>query len=177
MTKPRSMIRASSYEEICLVHTEREDDNHRTAMGGARTLFAQAVAYRKSALILSSIDALEPSISQPIRNLYFHAIDLFLKSHLSFNGHSMDEINGKLRSNFRRIRKLAGRYGLKFAGRDRMTIEYFISTPLAVRNRYTSTEYYSAPSLDDLNALCESLEHSIASQIGEHAPPPVDSPR
>lgn len=131
----------------------------------AAELFDQAEAYRRSAMALQEAGDQSDFSALPIFNLYAHAVELYLKAFLHCHGHSLEEIEGKYRHDFRRIKKRAHVYGLKFAGSDKAAMEYFIRTPLAVRLKYSATPYYSAPTADELCDLCHTLRDHIAAEV------------
>jgi hypothetical protein len=132
----------------------------------ASDLFDQAEAYWLSAVALDATDVQSELASQPVRHLYYVAIELYLKAYLRLHGHTLDELDGKFRNDFRRIRRRCEAFGLKFAGSDKRTLEYFIHTPVCVRTKFSTTHYYSAPALSALNDLCCSLHERIHMEIG-----------
>lgn len=132
----------------------------------ASDLFDQAEAYWLSAAALDAANVQTELASQPVRNLYYVAIELYLKAYLRLHGHTLDELDGKFRNDFRRIRRRCEAFGLKFAGSDKRTLEYFIHTPICVRIKFSTTQYYSAPALSALNDLCCSLHERIQMEIG-----------
>jgi len=135
----------------------------------AAELFDQAEAYRRSAAALQVADVQSVFSGLPIFNLYAHAVELYLKALLRIHGHPLEELEGKYRNDFRRIKKRAEVYGLRFAGSDKVAMEYFIRTPLAVRLKYSSTRYYAAPTADELNDLCHTLRDYIGAEITKTA--------
>lgn len=132
----------------------------------AYDMFDQAEAYRHSTAALQKADLRSDFAFLPIFNLYSHAIALYLKAYLHANGHSLDELESKYRNDFRRMKKRAEAYGLRFAGSDKAAIEYYIRTPLAVRLKYSATPYYSPPTVDELDGLCDTLRENVSALIG-----------
>ena len=132
----------------------------------ASDLFDQAEAYWLSAVALESAKVKSDLSSQPIRALYYRAVELYLKAYLRIHGHSLDELEGKFQRDFRRIRKRCESLGLEFADRDAATIEYFVRTPLSIRAKYSTTSYYSAPAPEALNGLCRTLRRCVATKLG-----------
>jgi hypothetical protein len=135
----------------------------------ATELFDQAEAYRRSANALQSAGVRSDFSALPIFNLYAHAIELYLKAFLHSHGHPLEELDGKYRHDFRRIKKRAESYGLKFAGSDKVAMEYFIRTPLAIRLKYSPTPYYSVPTPDQLEGLCRTLRNHISTEAKGNA--------
>lgn len=130
----------------------------------AAELFEQAEVYRRAAATLQGSDIRSHYSALPIRNLYAHAIELYLKSILRSHGHTLEELGGKYRNDFRRIKKRAEAYGLRFIGPDKIAIEYFVRTPLSVRLKYSSTLYYSVPAVSELDGLCQTLKNYIGAR-------------
>ena len=131
----------------------------------AAELFDQAEAYRRSATALREAGVQSHFSALPIFNLYAHAIELFLKAFLHVHGHPLEELEGKYRHDFRRIKKRAEGYGLRFLGSDKAAMEYFIRTPLAVRLKYSATPYYSVPTADQLSDLCHTLRDRVGMEV------------
>jgi hypothetical protein len=131
----------------------------------ASDLFDQAEAYWLSAVALESAKVKSDLSSQPVRALYYRAVELYLKAYLRIHGHSLDELEGKFQRDFRRIRKRCESLGLEFADRDAATIEYFVQTPLSIRAKYSTTSYYSAPVPEALNGLCRTLRERVAAKL------------
>jgi len=131
----------------------------------ASDLFDQAETYRQSAETLHSAGLNHYLSSLPIRNLYYTSIELYLKAFLRAHGHSIDELEGKFRQDFRRMRKRCRSLGLVMTGAQDATLEYFVSTPASVRMKFSSTRYYSAPAIDELDDLCRTLRTYISALL------------
>jgi hypothetical protein len=159
------LIRAPGNRFQSMDNEEAKSDITSGANPAASNIFDEAEAYWLSAITLQQGDVQSDLASLPIRNLYCHAIELYLKAYLRAHGHPLGELDSKLKQNFRRIRKLVEGYGLQFAGRDKATIEYFVLTPMAIRAKYSDTPYYSAPATGDLHGLCCTLRESIKSEL------------
>ena len=129
-------------------------------------LFDQAEAYRSSAAALQKAEVLSVFSFVPIVNLYSHAVALYLKAYLHLHGHPLEELDGKYRNDFRRMKKRAEAYGLRVAGADKAAMEYYLRTPAAVRLKYLATPYYSPPSADELDALCGTLSEHVGAKVG-----------
>jgi len=136
-----------------------------TSSTAASDLFDQAEAYRQSAAALQSAGLDNSLSSLPVRNLYYTSIELYLKAFLRAHGHSIDELEGKFRQDFRRMRKRCRSLGLVMTGAQDATLEYFVSTPASVRMKFSSTRYYSAPAIDELDDLCRTLRTYISALL------------
>ena len=128
----------------------------------ASDLFDQAETYRQSAETLQSAGLDHYLSSLPVRNLYYTSIELYLKAFLRGHKHSIDELESKFRGDFRRMRKRCRSLGLVLTDAQDATLEYFVRTPASVRAKFSSTRYYSAPEIDELDELCQSLRSSIS---------------
>jgi len=136
-----------------------------TSSNAASDLFDQAEAYRQSAAALQSA-ALDSYLSSlPVRNLYYTGIELYLKAFLRAHGHSIDELEGKFRQDFRRMRKRCISLGLVMTAPQGAVLEYFVRTPASVRMKFFSTQYYSAPAIDELDDLCQTLRSHISALL------------
>jgi hypothetical protein len=144
------------------VQVERETEPRMALASG---LFDQAEAYWNAALALQKANLQFDFSLLPVLNLYSHAIALYLKCFLRIHGHPLEELEGKFKNDFRRMKKRAEAYGLRFAGTDKSAIEYYIHTPAAVRLKYSATPYYAAPTVEDLNGLCDTLRKRIAAEV------------
>jgi len=136
-----------------------------TSSSAASDLFDQAEAYRQSAAALQSASLDNYLSSLPVRNLYYTSIELYLKAFLRAHGHSIDELEGKFRQDFRRMRKRCRSLGLVMTAAQDATLEYFVRTPASVRTKFSSTRYYSAPAIDQLDDLCQSLRSDISALL------------
>jgi hypothetical protein len=131
----------------------------------ASDLFDQAEAYRQSAATLQSAGLDHYLSPLPVRNLYYTSIELYLKAHLRAHGHSIDELEGKYRRDFRRMRKRCISLGLVVTPAQDATLEYFVRTPASVRTKFSSTQYYSAPEINELDDLCQTLRSHISALL------------
>ena len=132
----------------------------------AYDLFDQAEAYRRSAMALQKAEIQSGFSLLPIVNLYSHAVALYLKAYLHLHGHPLEELDGKYRNDFRRMKKRAEAYGLRVVGPDKAAMEYYLRTPVAVRLRYLATPYYAPPRADELNSLCGTLSEYVGAKVG-----------
>ncbi len=128
-------------------------------------LFNQAEAYWLSAGALREVKVRSGSASYPIRFLYHHAAELYLKAFLREHGHSVGDLQNTYRHDFRRMRKRARKLGLFFEPEDNATLQFFVRTPMASFVRYTTRGYYTIPTEDALANLCSNLRHRVGKAL------------
>ncbi len=142
-----------------------EQDGLQDPLARARNLFDEAEAYWHSSVELEKAALQGQFSSQPIRNLYHHAIGLYLRAFLSSEGFSLADLEGKFKNDFRRIRKQCEKSGLYFEKPYSETIEYFVRTPLPLRLKYSASGYYAVPTVRALDDLCQMLRLRIADRL------------
>lgn len=131
----------------------------------AADLFEEAEAYWRAGVELERIDLPGPLAPLPVRNLYYHSIDLYLKSFLCSRGLSPSDLDGKFRNNFRRMRKQCQKRGLVLEKPYSETLEYFVVTPLSLRLRFSATGFYKVPTIQALDELCQVLRERVSQVI------------
>jgi hypothetical protein len=119
---------------------ELQDDNERTTSMG---LYVTAEAYRQSAMLLDD-KALWRAPNKighaqmPVRFLYSHAIELYLKALLRTR-HGIDVIRDKYRHSFRLLLPEAEDIGLVLTCSDRDLFAVMIDTDALIETRYLRT--------------------------------------
>jgi hypothetical protein len=142
--------------------TEITDEDRTNEVG----LFNTAESYWKSAGALYEAQVKTSHPLSPVRFLYYHAIELYLKAFLRGNGHSAKE----LRSNKfgHRICCLADRaaaLGLPFVDEDKKVFSMMGTTDALIRSRYIQTGAVNWPAPEALDRACRSLRESIANDL------------
>jgi len=128
-------------------------------------LFEEAEAYWRAGVELERGRLSGAFASQPVRNLYYHSIDLYLKSFLCSRGLLPGDLEGKFRNDFRRMRKQCQKRGLLLEKPYSETLEYFVVTPLPLRLRFSATGFYRVPTVRALDDLCRVLRDRVSSAI------------
>lgn len=147
---------------------ENEKEARTTRLG----LYHYALSYWKSAEYLSGAQTKQLKITHPdapVYFLYYHAIELFLKSFLRHKGLSVR----KLENISHRIKELydtSEKHGLFFMDEDVEVILLMSKADTIIRSRYIATGYFNWPTKEALSRTCASLHetiHKILKDAGE----------
>jgi hypothetical protein len=128
----------------------------------AGELFDEAEAYWRAAVELEKVALSGPLASLPVRNLYYHSIDLYLKSFLCSRGLLPSDLDGRFRNDFRRMRRQCQKRGLLLEKPYSETLEYFVVTPLPLRLKFSATGFYRVPTVRALDELCQVLRDRVS---------------
>jgi hypothetical protein len=130
-------------------------------------LFHTAESYWKSAKALEKAGVDATHALYPVLFLYYHAIELYLKSFLRANGHSAKELSSrKFGHDIGNLTTRATNLGLWYMDEDKEVFEMMVSTDAVIRSRYIRTGAFSGwPSPDMLDRTCCSLRASIAKDL------------
>ena len=137
---------------------ELAEDNKRTDPMG---LFNTAEAYWRAAQALEKAKVKGGHADSPVRLLYYHAIELYLKALLR-QYYDVDKLSNKFRHNIKRLANRAEKLGLVIVDEDRGLLDLMGDTDIVIRARYSRTGYMVVPAFDDLNRICENLRKSVA---------------
>jgi hypothetical protein len=143
---------------------EIADDNQRTNSMG---LFNTAEAYWMSAGALEAAKVKVGQASQPVRFLYYHAIELYLKALLRQH-HSVQKLEGKFRHDVKRMRKGAEALGLSITGEDRQVFDKLRDPDVLLEARYIRTGPKAWPNLEELDRTCKSLRLNVGRHLREN---------
>jgi hypothetical protein len=111
------------------------DDEQRTTPLG---LFNTAIAYWSAAEALEKLKLDTPRKHAPVRFLYFHALELYLKSFLRVHGYSLAQLE-KLRHDFSKIVSSTSERGLNLMEEDKQVLLRIASSDMMIRARYIRT--------------------------------------
>ena len=128
----------------------------------ATELFDEAEAYWRAAVELEKAGLSDAFAALPVRNLYYHSIDLYLKSFLCARGLLQRDLDGRFRNDFRRMRRQCQKRGLVLEKPYSETLEYFVVTPLPLRLKFSATGFYRVPTVRALDELCQVLRDRVA---------------
>jgi HEPN domain-containing protein len=134
-----------------------EDDKRTNPMG----LFITAEAYWRSARALEKAKVGIGHSESPIRLLYYHAVELYLKALLRQH-YSVATLERKFRHDIRRMVVRAKKHGLIVADDDREIFNLMSKTDVVIRARYIRTGFGTFPTFAALNRTCENLRESVA---------------
>jgi len=135
---------------------EIQDDNERTNSMG---LFNMAEAYRLSAMALEEAKVRSGHADSPIRFLYYHALELYLKALLR-RKHSVETITG-FGHKFRRLVTEAEKLGLSVMDEDREVFSVMIDTNTIIEARYIRTGPKTWPAFEALHRTCDSMRECV----------------
>jgi HEPN domain-containing protein len=124
----------------------------------AETYWTAAKALRKS-------KAKSTHKESPIRFLYYHAIELYLKAYLRAFGVHPYDMREKLRHNVGKLSTKAAEFGLTFDDEDLEIFELMANTDAVIRSRYILTGPYTWPDIGALNRVCIRLRRSVGSEL------------
>ena len=127
-------------------------------------LFNYAHSYWASASVLQSARVMATHPDAPVYYLYFHAVELFLKSYLRLKGCSTADIKS-LGHDINKLAKKAGECGLELEDGDRGTIGMI--KPNYLTTRYIKVGYHCRPHLDALWNLCSFMFDKIGEALIE----------
>jgi hypothetical protein len=102
----------------------------------------------------------------PVRFLYYHAIELYLKSFLRMHGHSTRELGGKKFGHHTDcLSERAAELGLFFMDEDLEVFALMGKTDAVIRSRYLQTGFFTWPARKALDRTCRSLRESIGVEM------------
>jgi hypothetical protein len=140
------------------MNTTIDDDERTNSMG----LFNTAEAWRLSAIALQSTKVASGHADQPIRFLYFHALELYLKALLR-QKYSVDALEKKLRHKTPRIVREAQTLGLIIEKQDAALLALMGDTDVVIESRYIRTGAKTLPTLEAV----ERTSKNIRDRVGE----------
>jgi hypothetical protein len=143
---------------------EIEEDESRTTSTG---LFNLAEAYRMSGEALMAAKIKTAHAESPVRFLYYHAIELFLKAFLREHGHSAAVLSDpkKFGHKTAKLTARAAQFGLSFSDRDREVLDLMGETDAVIRSRYIRTGPFTWPRVEALSDTCENLRQDIGAAL------------
>ncbi len=133
------------------------DEPSNTAVG----YFNYAHSFAESAVSLQNqrITATHPDA--PIRFLFAHAIELYLKSYLITNNVSMDDLQNKFRHNLLKLANKSNTLGLGLDQADLEIFKHLNSTDNAITSRYIRIGAHKVSPLEALHHTCCRLHSGI----------------
>lgn len=142
--------------------SEISDDDRTTALG----LFNYARSYKGSADFLLSAELRVTHPHAPLTFLFYHAIELYLKSYLR----ALDYTVSQLRSLGHNISKLAiavEAAGLILDDEDKEVLQMMAEADNVIRSRYIQTGAFSRPEEEALSRTCSALDELISRKLIE----------
>jgi len=128
-------------------------------------LFNFAESYCLSARALSRMRVRATHRASPIFFLYFHAIELYLKSYLRLQGHTAKELRNKFGHKICCLYDLALGHGLGMEDEDGQVISLLCTTTIVIDARYIRTGLFTTPTFEALDRACLSLRQSVGESL------------
>ncbi len=135
------------------------DENDRTTALG---LFNYAHSYWSSAVALEQAKLGTTHPDAPINYLYFHAMELYLKSYLRSQGLSVAELR-KIGHRIEKLAETAEAKGLHLFDEDKTV--FSMIPPNYMAARYIVVGSFSRPRFEALWGTCNSLHDVIADEL------------
>jgi hypothetical protein len=129
------------------------DDDRTNPMG----LFHFARSYWQSAEHLLQHPIPVTHSTAPITFLFYHAIELYLKSYLRSDGVTVKELR-QYSHGVNKLGNSAEKRGLSLVDDDREVIQLMDEYDNVVRSRYITTGAFSRPEEQALSAVCNRLD-------------------
>jgi hypothetical protein len=107
----------------------------------------------------------------PIRFLYYHAIELYLKAHLRACDIHPYGMRVKHGHDAGKLSKKSAELGLEFDDEDLGIFDLMSKTDAVIRSRYILTGPYTWPEISALNRVCVSLRRSVGAVLRKKGEP------
>ena len=150
--------RQKSPEEIA------EDEARTTPIG----IFNTAISYWKAADALEGLALKTPRNHAPIRFLYFHALELYLKAYLRTHGYTVKRLE-EIGHSFKEMTNHALVSGLSLVEDDIEVLTAIGKSDMVIRARYIRTgavsEWLSTKALD---TTCRRLNEKVGGALREN---------
>ncbi len=135
---------------------DAEEDKRTTELG----LFSTAEVYRLSAVALQDAKVRDGHAENPVRWLYYHALELYLKALLRTK-HSPRVLQKKFGHSIERLAKEAETFGLALIDEDREVLAILDSGGAIIEARYIKTGFKTWATLEALNRTCNSIRGNV----------------
>ena len=130
-------------------------------------LYNYAHSYASSAEALSKLELRITHPSSPVYFLYYHSIELYLKSYLVACGVSTDELK-KMGHRTRKLAEAVKSFGLNLRDEDEAIIDFMSETDAVIESRYIVTGYKgSVPDFQPILDTCRYLHDQIGPKAYE----------
>jgi hypothetical protein len=139
--------------------TDSNDD--RTS---ARGFYHYAQSFREAADALAGCDFRSTHPDQPRTFLYFHAIELFLKSYLRDAGLSVEDLRD-IGHRYGKLAEAFATHGGALLDEDMQLISLIGENGTWQRSRYIETGAFRTPTLDALSGVASRLAHAVCERL------------
>ena len=139
-------------------NTQDDEDERNVPIG----VFNYAESYWHAARALNNAKVKSTHPNSPVLFLYYHAIELYLKSFLRMHGHTAKELRGKqFGHRVCCLKERSEQLGLVLMDKDVEIFSLLATTDAIIRSRYLQTGSFYLPTSDGLDRVCISLRESI----------------
>ena len=139
----------------------KTDDDRTTAVG----LYHYARSYHDVAKALEAANVRTTHAHAPISFLYFHAIELFLKTYLRLHAHTVEDLEKKFRHDIKRMRKRVTALGFDLMDEDLEVFAYMEQTDIVMKSRYIRTGAFRTPTTEALERTATSLRETTCAAV------------
>ena len=146
---------------------EPTDDDERTNSLG---LFNTAEAYRLSARALQAAKVRHGNADKPLRFLYYHALELYLKALLR-QKHSMATVRNKFGHQIKLLVREAETLGLAVGEIDRFVLALMDDTDAMIDSRYIRTGTKRVAALEALDGTCKRIRDGVGTILRNNGVP------
>jgi len=125
-------------------------------------MFNMAESYFRAARALKAAKLKGTHPDHPVAFLYYHSIELYLKSFLRLHGHSAKELaSRKFGHQTAALVGRADQLGLELMDEDREILDLMANTDAVIRSRYLLIGAFYWPTIDGLDRVCKSIRVPI----------------
>jgi hypothetical protein len=140
------------------VQNDEENEGRSTPL----CFFNYAESYRTAAETLEASDLKATHREAPIRYLYYHSLELYLKSYLRFKGLRVDELRTKYGHRFCCMANASPELGLDL---PEAVIASLMISDEVMRSRYLETGYFNWLALDALYSVCQTVRDEVGTEL------------
>jgi hypothetical protein len=143
------------------VQNEEDSEERSTPLG----FFNYAESYRAAAQTLEASDFKATHPEAPIRYLYYHSLELYLKSYLRFKGVRVEELRTKYRHRFCCMANASHELGLDLPEAVIASFSHMMISDEVMRSRYLETGYFNWLALDALYNVCQMVRDEVGTEL------------
>jgi hypothetical protein len=137
---------------------EDDEDERNTPIG----VFNYAESYWQAARALKQTKPKSTHPDAPVSFLYYHAIELYLKSFLRMHGHTAKELRGKqFGHRVCCLKERSKQLGLMLMDEDVESFSLLATTDAIIRSRYLQTGSFYLITSERLEGVCINLRESV----------------
>jgi HEPN domain-containing protein len=155
------MTEADKPPQAATAQPEEITDDYRTTSLG---LFNLAEAFWRAAHTLADAKVEGGHADSPVRTLYYHAIELYLKALLRQH-YNVDDLKHKFGHRFSQLATEAEGHGLTINDEDRDVLALMADSDVIMRARYIRTGSGTFHTLEGLERTCRSLRETVGALL------------